>query len=43
MFDDDDIAQMEGEDTDEVLAAIDVLARTLRYSVKDNLQDDWIA
>lgn len=27
----------------EIDAAIDVLARTERYSVKDNELDDWIA
>ncbi|QFG08666.1 hypothetical protein PBI_VANISOA_87 [Mycobacterium phage Vanisoa] len=31
------------EVTPEILAAIDVLAKTQRWSVKDNLLEDWAA
>lgn len=32
-----------GPTEDEIYAAIEVLAKTERYSVKDNELDDWIA
>ncbi|QGJ88845.1 hypothetical protein SEA_YECEY3_94 [Mycobacterium phage Yecey3] len=42
--DSNELARMERENEDPaVLAAIDVLSKTLRFSVKDNLEDDWIA
>ncbi|AGK86118.1 hypothetical protein SEA_KERBEROS_91 [Mycobacterium phage Kerberos] len=38
----DEAMEREGEDR-EILAAIEVLSRTRRFSVKDNYLDDWIA
>lgn len=31
------------EVSDEIMAAIDVLSKTSRWSVRDNLLEDWIA